>query len=107
LGERDLNGCLLAIAERTGLDYLLFDCGETQEGELPIIEIGTNMIVHSMDPPDPFPYKRPQMEKVFGAFQAMSRNRSAELTAGVATMEWNSPNYDKAHRQHRLAGGPG
>jgi hypothetical protein len=32
------------------------------------------MIVHSMDPPDLFPYKRPQMEKVFNAFQAMLHN---------------------------------
>jgi hypothetical protein len=27
--------------------------------------------VHSMDSPDLFPYKPPQMEKVFKAFQAM------------------------------------
>ena len=32
------------------------------------------MIVHSMDPPDLFPYKRPQMDKVFKAFQAMLHN---------------------------------
>jgi hypothetical protein len=32
------------------------------------------MIVHSMDPPDLFPYKRPQMEKVFKAFQTMLHN---------------------------------
>ena len=32
------------------------------------------MIVHSMDPPGLFPYKRPQMEKVFGAVQRMLRN---------------------------------
>jgi hypothetical protein len=31
------------------------------------------MIVHSMDPPELFPYKPPQMEKVFGAFRAMLR----------------------------------
>lgn len=32
------------------------------------------MIVHSMDPPDLFPYKQRQMEKVFKAFQAMLHN---------------------------------
>ena len=32
------------------------------------------MIVHSMDPPELFPYKPPQMKKVFGAFQAMLRS---------------------------------
>ena len=34
------------------------------------------MIVHSMDPVDLFPYKPPQMDKVFRAFQAMLRKCS-------------------------------
>lgn len=59
------------IAERTGLEYLPIDCAETQDGKLLVFEVGTAMIVHSMDPPELFPYKRPQMEKVFKAFQAM------------------------------------
>jgi hypothetical protein len=62
------------IAERTGLEYLPIDCGETSDGKLLVFEVGTGMIVHSMDPPDLFPYKRPQMEKVFKAFQAMLHN---------------------------------
>jgi hypothetical protein len=67
---------LAAIAERAGLEYLPFDCGETQDGKLLMFEAGTNMIVHSMDSPDLFPYKRPQMEKVFGAFEAMLRSKA-------------------------------
>jgi hypothetical protein len=66
---------LSSIAERVGLDYLPFDCGETYDGKLLLFELGTNMIVHAMDPPDIFPYKQPQMERVFGAFQAMLRMR--------------------------------
>ncbi len=66
---------LRAIADRAGLEYLPFDCGETDDGKLLLFELGTNMIVHSMDSPDVFPYKRPQMEKVFGAFQAMLRKK--------------------------------
>jgi hypothetical protein len=66
---------LAVIAERAGLEYLPFDCGETQDGKLLIFEAGTNMIVHSMDSPDLFPYKRPQMEKVFRAFEAMLRSK--------------------------------
>jgi hypothetical protein len=62
------------IADRSGLEYLPIDCGETQDGKLLVFEVGTAMIVHSMDPPDLFPYKRPQMEKVFKAFQAMLHN---------------------------------
>jgi hypothetical protein len=70
---------LRAIADRTGLEYLPFDCGETHDGKLLLFELGTNMIVHSMDPPEVFPYKRPQMEKVFRAFQAMLRKKSVRF----------------------------
>ncbi len=65
-----------AIAERTGLDYLPFDCAETADGRLLVFELGTNMIVHMMDPVDVFPYKRPQMEKVSGALQALLKRAS-------------------------------
>jgi hypothetical protein len=67
---------LRAIAERTELEYLPFDCAETCDGKLLLFELGTNMIVHAMDSPDIFPYKRPQMEKVFGAFAGMLRRRN-------------------------------
>jgi hypothetical protein len=62
------------IAERTGLEYLPIDCAETQDGKLLVFEVGTAMIVHAMDPSELFPYKRPQMEKVFKAFHAMLYN---------------------------------
>jgi hypothetical protein len=64
-----------AIAERVGLDYLPFDCGETRDGRLLLFELGTNMILHTMDSPDVFPYKRSQMSKVIAAFEAMLRRR--------------------------------
>ncbi len=60
-----------ALAERVGLEYFGIDCGETRAGELLIFEADVAMIVHAMDPPDLFPYKRPQMRKVFDAFQAL------------------------------------
>jgi hypothetical protein len=72
---------LRAIAERMGLEYIPFDCGETPEGELLIFESGTNMIVHSMDSIGLFPYKRPQMEKIFSAFEAMLRKACAHSLA--------------------------
>jgi hypothetical protein len=62
------------IASRVQLEYLPIDCGETPDGKLLVFEVGTGMIIHSMDPPDLFPYKRPQMEKVFKAFQTMLQN---------------------------------
>ena len=70
---------LRGIAERIDLDYIPFDCGETRDGKLLVFESGTNMVVHCMDPQELFPYKRPQMAKVFGAFQAMLRNRMARI----------------------------
>jgi hypothetical protein len=75
---------LAAINERFALDYIPFDCGETADGQLLVFEAGTNMIVHSMDPPDVFPYKPPQMRKVFGAFEAMLRTTCRGEEAAVA-----------------------
>jgi hypothetical protein len=75
---------LRAIAERIALDYIPFDCGETRDGKLLVFESGTNMVVHAMDSPDLFPYKRPQMDKVFGAFRAMLRDRAAHMEVTAA-----------------------
>jgi hypothetical protein len=78
--ERDFalrhGGALAAIAERIGLDYVTMDCAETQDGRLLVFEVGNGMIVHAMDPPELFPYKAPQMRKVFDAFEAMLREAS-------------------------------
>ena len=60
-----------AIAARTGLDYLVIDCGETRDGQLLVFELDNRGYVHAMDPPELFPYKGPQMQKVFAAFRKM------------------------------------
>jgi hypothetical protein len=62
---------LLSIAKRIGLEYVGIDCGETPDGELLIFEVDSGMTVHAMDPADLFPYKQPQMRKVFRAFRQM------------------------------------
>lgn len=62
---------LRAIHERLGLDYLGIDCGETTDGKLLIFEVESGPIVHAMDPVDIFPYKQPQMRKVFSAFREL------------------------------------
>jgi glutathione synthase/RimK-type ligase-like ATP-grasp enzyme len=67
---------LATIAQRIGLEYVTLDCAEMPDGTLLIFEAGNGMIVHAMDPPDLFPYKRTQMDKVFRAFEAMLRNTS-------------------------------
>ncbi|HET7888384.1 MAG TPA: hypothetical protein VFL62_19340 [Bradyrhizobium sp.] len=62
---------LAAIASRVGLDYFTIDCAENKAGELLIFEADNTAVVHNMDSPDVFPYKAPQMRKIFDAFAAM------------------------------------
>lgn len=64
-------GALGEIAARIGLDYFQIDCAETRDGKLLVFEADIAAIVHNMDPADVFPYKAPQMRKVFAAFVAM------------------------------------
>jgi hypothetical protein len=56
---------------RIGLEYLTVDCAETRDGKLLVFEADSAAIVHNMDPPQIFPYKPPQMHKIFAAFQDM------------------------------------
>ena len=75
---------LTAIAGRVGLDYFGIDCAETADGSLLLFEADIAMIVHAMDSPAIFPYKPPQMRKVFDAFCAMLRRRSGHAPASAA-----------------------
>jgi glutathione synthase/RimK-type ligase-like ATP-grasp enzyme len=67
---------LAGMIDRIGLDYFMVDCAETKDGSLLIFEADNTAIVHNMDPPDLFPYKAPQMRKVFDAFAAMLERRA-------------------------------
>lgn len=62
-----------ALYEAVGLDYFAIDCAETADGKLLVFEADTAMIIHSMDPPELFPYKAAQMDKAYAAFRAMLR----------------------------------
>jgi hypothetical protein len=62
---------LAALHQRLGLDYVALDCAELPDGRLLLFEADNAMIIHAMDPPDLFPYKPPQMRKVFRAFREM------------------------------------
>ena len=66
-----------ALHDRLGFDYYSIDCAETRDGRLLVFEADAAAIIHLMDPPDMFPYKQPQMRKVFAAFEAMLRRRAA------------------------------
>ena len=62
---------LAEIASRIGLEYFQIDCAETAAGNLLIFEADSTAIVHNMDSSATFPYKPPQMRKVFDAFVRM------------------------------------
>jgi glutathione synthase/RimK-type ligase-like ATP-grasp enzyme len=66
-----------AMVARLGLDYFAIDCAETPDGGLLLFEADVSMIVHALDPVELYPYKRPQMAKLFAAFAAMLRDRAA------------------------------
>ena len=62
---------LAAVASRVGLDYFTIDCAENKNDELLIFEADNTAVVHDMDLPAVFPYKGPQMRKIFDAFAVM------------------------------------
>ena len=74
-------GALKEMIARIGLDYFQVDCAETQDGRLLVFEADNTAIVHDMDPPEHFPYKQPQMRKVFDAFRTMLFGRMALVRA--------------------------
>ena len=77
VGFAQRHGAALAgLAERVGLDYFTVDCAETRDGSLLVFEADNTAIVHDMDSPEIFPYKVPQMRKVFDAFAAMLHRRA-------------------------------
>jgi hypothetical protein len=65
-----------ALHERLGLDYFAIDCAELPDGRLLLFEADVSMIVHALDPEDLYPYKRPQMAKLFGAFEGLLKARA-------------------------------
>ncbi len=60
-----------AMTERLGLDYIVLDCAETADGLLLYFEADNAGAVHDLDPPDLFPYKLPQMRRIFDAFESL------------------------------------
>ena len=79
---------LCEVANRIGLDYFGIDCAESAEGELVIFEADNALIVHDMDPPEIFPYKALQMQKIFAAFTELVQI-SAQRSAPVRTLSYD------------------
>ncbi|MGP9813419.1 ATP-grasp domain-containing protein [Rhodopseudomonas sp. NSM] len=72
------------MIERIGLDYFTIDCAQTPAGDLLVFEIDNTAVVHNMDSPELYPYKPPQMIKIFEAFAAMLEHRVASRRQSVA-----------------------
>ena len=70
------HAALAAMSERIGLDYFTVDCAQTCDGSLLVFEADNTAVVHNMDPSDVFPYKSPQMRKIFKAFARMLERRA-------------------------------
>src|SRR5450432_146875 len=67
---------LAGVADRIGLEYFILDCAENRRGELLIFEADNTAVMHNMDSPELFPYKAPQMRRVFEAFADMLYRRA-------------------------------
>jgi len=72
---RRQRAALAEMAGRIRLDYFGIDCAETRDGDLLIFEADIAQVVHDLDPPDLFPYKRPAMRRLFAAFRDMLGRR--------------------------------
>ncbi len=70
---------LATLGERFGLDYLVVDCAETPEGALLVFEVDPGAVVHRMDPPEVFAYKRDCMDTLYRAFHALLDERTARI----------------------------
>lgn len=73
------------LAKRVDLEYFGIDCAENRDGQLVMFEADNALIVHDMDSHEVFPYKKPQMQKVFSAFAEMviSRNGAWPVDGSV------------------------
>ena len=58
-----------SLQDRLGLDLFAIDCAELPDGRLLIFEADVAMVIHDLDPEELYPYKKPQMRKVFDAFE--------------------------------------
>jgi hypothetical protein len=72
---------LRGVCDLLGFDYASIDCAETRDGRLLVFEADTAAIIHLMDAVEVFPYKHPQMLRIFAAFGALLKRRSTRAIA--------------------------
>ncbi len=67
---------LSELAQCVGLEYFGIDCAEDKNGNLVVFEADNALVVHDMDCETLYPYKKPQMQKIFEAFEACLQAKS-------------------------------
>ena len=68
-----------ALQAKIGLDYFAIDCAELADGALLVFEADVAMVIHDLDPDDLYPYKKPQMRKLFDAFERFLRSKAGSV----------------------------
>ena len=74
---------LTEVARRMQLDYFAIDCGETRDGRLLLFEVGTAMIVHSLDFMKRFPISSRRCAKCSTASRPLSAKRATERSRSL------------------------
>ena len=77
------HAALGGIARAIGLDYVSIDCTQARDGRLLVFEADAAAIVHSMDSPERYPYKRPAMQRCYDAFGHLVRSRCETVRPGA------------------------
>ena len=72
------------IDRRIGLDYYSLDCAEMRDGRLVVFELDSGAVVHDMDSTEVFPYKAPQMRKIFDAFRELLTRTASGMPRTIA-----------------------
>ncbi len=67
---------LTAIAERSGLDYVVMDCAELPDGRLLVFELDNRGFMHAIDPSEQYAWKPAVMQKLFDAFASLLKQRA-------------------------------
>ncbi len=67
---------LAAIAERSGLDYVVMDCAELPDGRLLVFELDNRGFMHAIDPSEQYAWKPAVMQKLFDAFANLLKQRA-------------------------------
>ena len=82
---------LAAVAAAIGLDYFSVDCAEAPDGRLLVFEADVAAIIHSLDPPELYPYKGVAMRRCYDAFGAMLRRRASPAAGTVSSSATSCP----------------